>query len=82
MVKRIVLTEDDVADDWPKLGRWDFPMVETYDDFIGMVGDNVEAVGEFVQYPVWHSAPEEVKTGVMRHYPETEPLWFRLEDYK
>jgi hypothetical protein len=82
MVDRIALTVDDVTDDWPKLSRWDFPMVGTYDEFLSMVGDEVEAIGEFVQFPVWHSAPEGIKAGVERHYPELVPLFFRLEDYK
>ena len=82
MVKRIALTAEDVADDWAKLGRWDFPFVDTYDAYVDMVGDDVEAIGEFVQFPVWHSAPKDIKDGVLRHYPELEPLFFRLEDWK
>jgi hypothetical protein len=82
MVGRITLTAEDVQDDWPKLARWDFSGVDTYDSFIDMVGDSVEAIGEFVQYPVWHSASEDIKVGVERHYPELVPLFFRLEDYR
>lgn len=82
MVERIVLTADDVADDWPKLARWDFPMVETYDDFLAMASDDVDAIGEFVQLPVWHSAPQAIRDGVARHYPELVGLFFNLEDYQ
>jgi hypothetical protein len=82
MVERIMLTADDIADDWPKMGRWDFPMVQTYDDFIGMVGDDVEAIGEFVQYPVWNAAPQAIREGVERHYPELVDLFFSREQVR
>jgi hypothetical protein len=76
MVDRIELTADDVADDWPKVMHWDFPGVNTYDDFLGMVGDDAEAIGMFVQLPAWNPAPEDIKAGVARHYPELTDLFF------
>lgn len=77
MVDRIELTADDVADDWPKVLHWDFPGVETYDDFVDEFGDDPEAVGLFVQLPAWAPAPDDIKEGVARHYPELVDLFFQ-----
>lgn len=77
MVDRIELTADDIADDWPKVMHWDFPGVDGYDEFIGMVGDDAEAIGMFVQLPAWNPAPQPIKDGVSRHYPELTGLFFQ-----
>lgn len=76
MIERIELTSQDIADDWPKIAHWDFPDVETYDDFIGMVGDDENAIGMFVQLPAWSPAPQAVKDGVSAHYPDLKELFF------
>jgi len=77
MVERITLTQDDIADDWPKVLNWGFPDINTYDDFISMVGDDEEAIGMFVQLPAWAPAPQTIKDGVSRHYPELTGLFFQ-----
>lgn len=76
MIERIELTIEDIADDWPKIAHWDFPDVETYDEFIGMVGDDETAIGMFVQLPAWAPAPQPVKDGVSAHYPDLTELFF------
>lgn len=76
MVERIILTDDDIADDWPKLAHWDFS-ASTYDEFISVVGDDEETIGQFVQLPAWNPAPQDIKDGVARHYPDLVPLFFQ-----
>jgi hypothetical protein len=78
VVDRIELTADDIADDWPKVMHWDFPGVDTYDDFIGMVGDDVESIGMFVQLPAFNPAPQPIKDGVAAHYPELTSMFFEM----
>lgn len=78
MVTRLELTQDDIADDWPKVKSWGFPDVKTYRQFVDMVGDDVEAIGMFVQLPAWNPAPEDIKAEVLRHYPELADLFFAM----
>lgn len=80
MVDRITLTRDDIADDWPKIRTWGFPDVNTYDEFIGMVGDDEETVGAFVQLPAWNPAPQQIKDGVAAAYPNLVPLFFTMPE--
>lgn len=77
MVERIELTADDIADDWPKVLHWGFPDINTYDQFIEMVGDDEESIGMWVQLPAWAPAPDDIKAGVTRHYPQLTPLFFQ-----
>lgn len=78
MVARLELTQDDIADDWPKVMSWAWPDVTTYPAFVDMVGDDPESIGAFVQLPAWNPAPSAIKDGVARHYPELTGLFFAM----
>lgn len=76
MVDRIVLTQDDIADDWVKTLSWGLD-VDTYEAFRAQFPTE-DAVGMFVQLPAWNPAPDAIKQGVAAEFPDLVPLFFTM----
>jgi len=79
MVDRIVLTQDDIADDWVKTVSWGLVDVKTYEDFRREF-PTAEQVGMFVQLPAWNPAPQAIKDGVAAEFPDLVPLFFTMPE--